>query len=159
MKHWRNSCAWITAILLAIAGVSSCEQHTAYHHFSSTPQAGWEKLDTLLFVVPPLAEPGRYSQQFDVRINESYPFTSLTLVVAQQIFPGNRRKQHILQCKFSEHNKYFQRRGISHYTYSFPLPDIDLRRGDSIQVHVRHDMKREILTGITDVGLKMVRRD
>ncbi len=155
----QRSRGWIAVMVFAMTVVMSCDQHTAYHHFVDTPQAGWEKIDTLVFVVPPLAEPGRYAQQVDVRINESYPFTSLSLVVSQQIFPGNRRKHQILRCRFTTQNQYFQSRGISHYTYSFALPDIDLRRGDSIRVYMRHDMKREILPGITDVGLKMVRRD
>ncbi len=157
MTHWRRIFGWIAAMVLTMAVVTSCDQRTVYHHFESTSQTGWEKIDTLLFVVPPLAEPGRYSQQIDVRINEFYPFTSLSLVVSQQVFPGDRRKKQILRCRFTEQNQYFQRRGISNYTYSFSLPDIDLRRGDSLRVSVRHDMKREILPGITDLGLKMIR--
>ena len=39
------------------------------------------------------------------------------------------------------------------------MPDIDLRRGDSIRVDIRHDMKRDILPGISNVGLKIVRKN
>ena len=95
MTHWRRIFGWIAAMVLTMAVVTSCDQRTVYHHFESTSQTGWEKIDTLLFVVPPLAEPGRYSQQIDVRINEFYPFTSLSLVVSQQVFPGDRRKKQI----------------------------------------------------------------
>ncbi len=146
-------------MLVAFASgiMTSCDQPTVYHHFENTPEAGWEKMDTLLFVVPALAEPGRYAQEVDLRINESYPFSSLSLLIEQHVFPGNRTKKHILHCRFAEGSDWLQHNGISFYKYSFALPDIDLRRGDSLRIFLRHDMKREILPGVSDVGLKLTR--
>ena len=40
---------------------------------------------------------------------------------------------------------------------SLLVEQTDLREGDSLHVCVRHIMKREILPGISDIGLKMVR--
>ena len=47
--------------------------------------------------------------------------------------------------------------GVSYFQYNFMLSEVDLREGDSLHVCVRHIMKREILPGISDIGLKMIR--
>lgn len=154
-----HSIALTAVMAIAIIAVAACNDTTVYHHFENTPDTGWGKADTLLFVVPPLAEPGRYAQQVDLRINEAYPFTTLSLVIAQRVFPGNRMKRHTLHCHFSESDAMMRRRGISYYKYSFSLPDVDLRRGDSLRIYIRHDMKRDILPGVSDIGIKMVRKN
>ena len=159
MKTKLFSLVVTTVMVFAITVFTACDNATVYHHFENTPETGWEKTDTLSFVVSPMAEPGRYSQQLDLRVNEAYPFTSLSLSVVQQVFPGNRRKKLTLHCRLTESDALVRRRGISYYKYSFAMPDIDLRRGDSIRVYIRHDMKRDILPGISNVGLKIVRKN
>ncbi|MBP7359673.1 MAG: gliding motility lipoprotein GldH, partial [Prevotella sp.] len=47
--------------------------------------------------------------------------------------------------------------GISYYQYNFNISHIELHKGDSIHVCIRHNMKREILPGISDVGFSLGR--
>ena len=47
---------------------------------------------------------------------------------------------------------------MSVYQFAFPVADVDLNEGDSVQIRIRHDMKREILPGIADVGIKLSRK-
>ena len=42
--------------------------------------------------------------------------------------------------------------GMSYYQFRFPIRELPLHRADSVVVKIRHDMKREILPGISDVG-------
>ena len=49
--------------------------------------------------------------------------------------------------------------GISYYQYNFNLKDITVMKGDSIIVSVRHNMKREILPGISDIGYMLIKKD
>ena len=49
-------------------------------------------------------------------------------------------------------------KGINYHQYRFPVSSFDLNNGDSLVVNIRHDMKREILPGICDVGLIMKRK-
>ena len=42
---------------------------------------------------------------------------------------------------------------MSYYQYDFPLSTLRLKEGDSLALVVRHAMKREILPGISDVGI------
>ena len=119
-------------VALVAALVSACTMDTVFHRYSHTSVSGWEKNDTLKFYVPPLHQGGVFAQQLDVRITGAYPFTAATLIVKQRIVPGN-------------------------YQYSYPIAKPDLREGDSLVVSIYHDMKRDMLPGISDVGLHISR--
>jgi gliding motility-associated lipoprotein GldH len=56
-----------------------------------------------------------------------------------------------------EDNGLTRGQGVSIYQFAFPIADIDLQEGDSVQFRIRHDMKREILPGIADIGIKISR--
>ena len=45
--------------------------------------------------------------------------------------------------------------GISTYQYNFHLTTLTLNEGDSLHIAVRHNMKREILPGISDIGIRL----
>ena len=46
---------------------------------------------------------------------------------------------------------------MSQFQYTFPLSAMDLEEDELLYVKIRHDMKRDILPGISDVGLRVVR--
>ena len=52
----------MTPLIIAVSIIilSSCHLRTVYYQYHSTPVQGWEKNDTLLFDVPPMAEAGNY---------------------------------------------------------------------------------------------------
>ena len=145
----------IVAASAGAAAVVSCDNKTVFHSYHHTIITGWEKNDTLSYSIPPLKEPGRYRESVGLRINSAYPFTSITLVIKQDIFPGKRSKTDTIKCQFSDERGYRTSNGVSCYQYDVPLIDIDLRRGDSIQISIQHAMKREMLPGISDVGFKL----
>ena len=121
----------LPVIAVAVA-VSACGGGTVYSKFVSTPVDGLEKNDTVVFDVPPVALPGRYSMEM-----------------------GHRMSVDTLDCRLYDNDGNGLGRGVSIYQYGFALPDTDLQKGDSLHVRVRHVMKREILPGITDIGLSM----
>ena len=45
--------------------------------------------------------------------------------------------------------------GVKHFNYSFRLKDLHLNEGDSLQINIVHNMKREIMPGISDIGIKL----
>ena len=144
----------LPVIAVAVA-VSACGGGTVYSKFVSTPVDGLEKNDTVVFDVPPVALFGRYSMEMGLRITAAYPFTSLSLEVCQTVEPGHRMSVDTLDCRLYDNVGNVLGRGVSIYQYGFALPDIGLQKGDSLHVRVRHVMKREILPGITDIGLSM----
>ena len=124
-------------ILVATIAFSACNHAKVYDEYAHTPIAGWEKNDTLSFEIPPMAATGYYRQSLGLRTTGAYPFTALTLIVNQTIYPANKGKRiektDTLLCQ--------------------------LIRGDSIHIAIRHDMKREILPGVSDIGVKITKND
>jgi len=151
-----------TLYIIAVMGMgllSSCNRHTVYDHYSHTPIAGWEKNDTLVFNIPKLTVGGMYQQFLGLRINGAYPFMSLYLIVEQTIEPQHRVLTDTLNCRLINQKGISEGQGISYYQYNFPITRIDLQAGDSLHVCIRHGMKRDILPGIADIGLRMIRDD
>ena len=131
---------------------ASCD-NKVYDIYNHTPISGWEKNDTLSFKIQKMAENGRYGIDLGLRINEAYPFMGLTLIVEQRIFPSRVLKTDTLNCELIDNSGNTKGPGVSYYQYNFHVCDMDLNKKDSIYITVRHDMKREILPGISDVGI------
>lgn len=150
---------WAVTILFALSLCAGCTKGKVYHHYNHTPVTGWEKVDTLVFNVAPVAEAGRYGTDLGLRTNTLYPFTSLTLIVEQTVYPSRFHKADTLNCKLIDKNGNTKGQGVSYYQYHFHVSQMQLHPKDSLHVTVRHNMKREILPGISDIGIALTRLD
>lgn len=140
---------------MAATVVASCTTNTVYDSYAHTPLAGWEKNDTLTFEIKPLVAGGEYSEHIGLRMTNAFPFTSISLIVEQHIYPRDKVLTDTIKCAITDQRGNFLGDGVSSYQYMFPLKEITLSRGDSVHVSIRHNMKREILPGVSDVGLKI----
>ena len=147
-------------ILMATMVMNSCYRSTVYDDYAHTPIAGWEKNDTLSFEIPPLVASGYYQESLGLRTTGAFPFTGLTLIVNQTIFPADKNAECIekidtILCQLINNKGENKGQGISYYQYNFPINVYKMNEGDSIHIAIRHDMKREILPGISDIGVKI----
>ncbi len=154
----------ISIIMGAVMLFHSCSETLVYDQYEHTPITGWEKNDVLSFDIPPLKASGTYEQQLGLRVTGNYPFMGLTLIVEQSIFPKAKvqnvrkvEKSDTIQCDLIDKSGATKGQGISFYQYNFPINTYDFTSGDSIHITVKHNMKREILPGISDIGIKMNR--
>ena len=173
----------IPASLVLAVVLSACVGRTVYDKFHHTPLSGWEKNDTLTFDVEPIqggleTTPSLYREELGLRISQDYPFTSLQLIVEQTFLPtstSNTKHQtpntkhptpikprlvrrDTLNCRLIDDDGNVRGQGVSTYQYKFHITDMQIQKGDSLHITVRHNMKREILPGIADVGIKITRR-
>ena len=148
--------------------VTSCKESTVYYKYAHTPIAGWEKNDTLSFAIPPLTS-GLYQENLGLRITGAYPFMGITLIVEQEIFPNQeskkekeeRNKLQIMGVKSHQAKKVARGEKIVKLdTIQCNLINnlYHFNENDSIHIMIRHDMKREILPGISDIGIKLEKR-
>ena len=155
----KNNLNLVIILMLTVATTFvSCNRKTVYDRYGHTPITGWEKNDTLSFHISPMEQDGEYAEELGLRINGAYPFMSLWLVVEQRIYPRNVTLRDTVICRLADSMGNIQGHGISYYQYKIPVIELQLAKGDSIDVFIRHNMKREILPGISDVGLKLTRR-
>ncbi len=136
----------------------ACQQKTVYNHYEHTPLSGWERNDTLTYAVGPIREDGQYREEIGLRISGDYPFMGLNLVVEQRVIPSGDTRRDTLSCTVIDNQGNAKGRGISHYQYLFHLTTLSLHKDDHLYIAIRHDMKREILPGISDIGVKLSRQ-
>lgn len=146
----------VAAVTMAVAVVAACTDGTVYHSYRHVRPAGWEKSDTLCFSVPRVKRGGRYSETVGLRTNGAFPFMSITLMVEQVVVPGNKVKTGMIKCELTDRNGNVKGYGVSSYQYEFKLADVNLNPGDSLNIRIWHNMKRETLSGISDVGVKIM---
>ncbi len=135
--------------------MTACQKATIYNRYLHTNANGWERNDTLRFVIPPIKQSGRYTEEVGLRTNGDYPFTDLTLIIEQTKVKTGITKRDTLECTLMSKQGHIEGAGISHFQYTFPLTTIELAQEEELDIVVRHDMKREMLPGITDIGIRI----
>ena len=151
-RHFLKFLLLATGLMLC-----ACGRQKIYSHFEHVSDTGWEKVDTIVFNIPPVAESGIYQEALEIRIDNTYPFQSLTMEVTQTIFPENKVETHNKVCQLIDQNGNMKGAGVSLFAYTFPFNDIQLNRGDSLYITIVHCMKREIMPGVVDVGVTLTK--
>lgn len=141
----------------ALFVLAACNRRLVYDKYVGTPISGWEKNDTLSFEISPVDSSAAYASRLGLRITDAYPFTALTLIVEQHVYPRDEVFIDTLRCQLSDRRGNAVGKGVSYHQYQFPITTLNLQHGDSIHVRIRHDMKREILPGVSDVGISLRR--
>lgn len=141
--------------IIAVTALQSCNESKVYDKYDHTPLSGWEKNDTLRFDIPRLTADGMYESTLGLRITDNYPFMGLTLIVEQRLMPADTIFTDTVKCELTDRNGKTRGKGVSYYQFRFPVTKMQLSKGDSLHIRVRHDMKREMLPGISDVGISL----
>ena len=144
--------------LIVLFVCSSCDSKTAYSRYQHVSIAGWEKNDALSYEITPMKQDGTFQEAIGVRISNDFPFTGLTLIVEQTVYPSMESQSDTLTCELIDKKGKAIGRGATLYQYHFPINTITLQKGDSISIRIRHDMKREILPGIADIGITLTKQ-
>lgn len=142
---------YIGALLACL--LTACDSQTVYNRYLRTAKNGWERNDTLSFLIPPVTQDGNYTEEIGVRINGDYPFMKLTLIIEQTKMNTKERRSDTLNCQLIDKSGHPLGQGISQYQYVFRLATLHLMKDDSLHLAIRHDMKREMLPGITGIGV------
>ncbi len=161
MMHNRSAllnCIVAASVNMLATLLLSCSSNVVYDKYEHAPLSGWERNDTLVFNVPKMTEDATYCQSVGLRMTGTFPFTSLSLIIEQHVCPSGKVVADTIKCPITDERGNFLGDGISAYQYSFQLRELTLSRGDSLHVTVRHNMKREILPGVSDVGLLLQRK-
>lgn len=158
MEQKKHRFVGFATILSTILMVAACNLDMVYSHYKHVQTNGWERNDTLTFDIPPVALGGHYQENVGLRITGDYPFMGLTLVIDQTATKSKRTFRDTLNCRLIDQNGNAKGRGVSHYQYEFHLNTLPLQADDSLHITIRHDMKREILPGIADIGITLTRQ-
>lgn len=142
------------AVLLATI-ISACESKVAYDRYDDVSVAGWNKTDSLRFDIPPVDTTGTYSMEGGLRINGAFPFMSITLIVNTTIPNRHIARTDTVTCQTISKNGKPIGKGVNFFQTRFPITNMQLTKGDSLHITVRHGMRREELPGVINVGVKL----
>jgi gliding motility-associated lipoprotein GldH len=145
----------LAACLTVLMMFSACNNGMVFDHYEHTMLTGWDKIDTLCFPVPRLDREGLYDVSLGLRVNNVYPFTGLTLLVKQSVSPSGKGRVDTVNCRLRTEQGKVIGQGVSYYQYNFHVSELHLQAGDSLSIKVVHNMKREVLPGISDVGIEV----
>lgn len=144
------------SITVAVAmAFASCNRSTIYSQYLHTPLSGWEKNDTLTFSIPRMQTDMELKAIIGLRITDAYPFKTVCLIVEKAISPDNIIDSDTINCSLFDNDGMSKGRGVSCYQFNYHVSNMHLMKGDSVAIHIRHNMKREILPGISDVGITL----
>lgn len=147
----------ILYIIIAAFLLISCGRKIVFFQYNHAPIQGWEKNDTLMYDIEPVRHQGVYASTIGLRIHGAYPFMSLALVVEKTILPRHEVQTDTIICRFSDSEGNSYRKGTSYFQYTVPAGYMHLLENDSVHITIRHCMKRDILPGISDIGVMVER--
>jgi gliding motility-associated lipoprotein GldH len=150
----RHTCH-LAACAIVLLTLMSCGQRTVLHVYKSVPLEGWEKNDSLIFPVDSLPRTCRYDLSIGLRTASSYPYQEVWLIVDTRLQRPRYEHSDTVRCQLVNAKGDTRGRGVSISQYAFPVDSKYLLRGQRGQIRVHHMMKREILPGISDVGIRM----
>lgn len=146
----------VCAAIVAVLSLVSCRPETAYYEFRHTDTELWQRDDTLTFGVPPQADSAACREDLAIRATQRYPYTALTLIVRQSVVA--RRTTLPLRTDTLNITIDGAAGGTAYRNIRLHLADTRLAKGDSLEVKVTHNMRREALPGIADIGFSLTRR-
>lgn len=155
--------AAIMAAIMTFLTVACTDDSVAYIQFQTIPsEEGLYERDTLHFTVDSIPADGAYTTYLCVRANTEYPYRNISFLVAQTVIKkgtaNKTRQRHTVSSNvFSETNRHIWP-GSAYYSTELPVTTANLHKGDSLVIDVRHNMRRETMPGITDLGIKVVKK-
>lgn len=152
-------CRIATCIMVAMCFITACESNTVYYRYERASLDGWEKNDTIVFDIPPVKDAGTYKATVGIRVGSTYPFEQFCLVVENVVLPDNTHTMDTLRCRIQSGDGKRFGDGVGLRYHGMECHSlIDLHEGDSLHIAVRHNMKRHIVPGISDVGIRLERQ-
>lgn len=154
-SHNKRARLWLMVMFVVSATLYACNESTIYDSYHHVDKVGWERTDTLVYDVKPVAKEGEYAEGVGMRLNSEYPFIQLCLVVEQMILPSRMVRTDTLMCDITTADGTSYGHGVNLYQYYLPIGSVALAEGDSLHIAVRHNMRRELLKGVLEVGVKL----
>lgn len=155
MRTIRPLTAAVICLMMAATLLCGCQETRVYDHYEHVSDNGWSRNDTLHFPVQRLFA-GEYDVTLGLRLGHNYPYRNISLIVSYQTLPGGKTVADTVQLNvLNEKGQSEGRMGITSATVRCKIKELQTREGDSIHITVNHNMRREDLPGISDVGIQL----
>lgn len=148
---------YIIAALTAVTHLCGCDNRRVYSHYEHLDLNGWERNDTAFFGFR-CHESGTYSLDMGFRTNHDFPYKSLSMVVEHIIFPSHSTGHSTIRCRITDDaGNITGKQGISCNDIKYHLGEIEMQKDDSIKIKINHCMRREMLPGLSEIGIEAIK--
>ena len=145
-----------------------CWLHAVIHAHTTDNKSvslqGWSRNDTLSFDIPRQWE-GNYQLDLCLRAAQTYPYRNISMIIERKIIYYRQRKKRektyndTINCEtINDKGILVGQKGISNTEIRQAITTFRLNRNDSMHVTIRHIMSRESLPGISDVGIRLLKK-
>lgn len=148
----------LTALVAVLLSLFSCHSDKIAHLYRAVPSDGWSQGDTLTFPLSEVPQNGHYRLRVGVRVTDTYPYTSLWLVLKSQWQNPMMRRCDTLECRLCDEEGFINGKGLKTHQYLFSLPSVTLTKGQFGTFRVCHIMRKETLQGVSDIGIELSRK-
>lgn len=149
---------WIGGLLVfaAVLSLESCGPRPEFEGFQQLPGAMWHQDSILTFTMPSSDTISRHNLFLELRNTGDYPYSNIYFFIDVH-FPNGVYLQDTVQYMMTDLEGNWLGKGISdlkesvlEYKSNVTFPE----RGD-YQFKVRHGMRKEVLPGIADFGIRV----
>ncbi|MCR5068392.1 MAG: gliding motility lipoprotein GldH [Prevotella sp.] len=141
--------------LLIMAMAWSCTADTTYHKYVGVGEEGWSAHDTLVFDIDTLRTNGNFTTYVCLRAKPDFPYRYLSMIVEQTCMLSGNKERKTVRCEVVNSDGVMTGVGITYHTYEIPVFTGTHRPGEHIKVAIKHNMTREYMPGLMDVGVKL----
>lgn len=148
-----------TSLGYLLVFLTACSPDEIFSGFHSFPESRWPRSGKAAFEVEITDNALRYDVRLEIRNSNSYPFRNLWLFV-DVTTPDRAQRMDTVNVELADVYGKWYGSGMSLYTRSFlfeeaiqyPMPGI-------YTYSVRQGMRAEVLEGIADIGLTVVKHE
>ena len=164
MKHKVSTLLYIIALMVITMGAASCSDPRTYDRYESVSLQGWSRKDTLTFDIPRQWE-GNYQLDLCLRAAQTYPYRNISMIIERKVIYYRQRKKRektyndTINCEIvNDKGILAGQKGITSTEIRQAITSFRLNRNDSMHVTIHHIMNRESLPGISDVGIRLLKK-
>ena len=134
---------------------TSCTDRTLFHAYKPLPAEGWERRDTVCFDVPQTDEDTDGTLFIGLRTAAHVGIQNVVLAVEQRGEAGDILRQDTIHYPLNDAEGNALTGGVNHHQYETQQLPFHMKKGQSGSVRIHHLMSHEILSGITEVGIRI----
>lgn len=154
MVRSKAACFACLTLLCALCGCD--KEQTITDQFKPLPSSGWDARNTLSFPVDSIGRSGDYRLGVNVRTTRDIPFQSISVVVEQRFENPRYQSRDTVEVMLADNRGNLEGRGLYLYTTGTETPhQLHLYKGQHGVIRLSHIMRRNLLSGIRDVGISI----
>lgn len=147
------------AALVSVALLCGCRPGAAKFAYKPLPPSGWDTAEAVSFPVDSIPADGFYVLTIGLRTSAArpYPYRGITLRIGTRFPDTAQMRTKDLALPLADTRGDTEGNGTTLFQYEHTADTLHLRRGERGTIRIAHAMRDRVLTGITDIGVRLER--